>query len=90
MKIISIVAGAAIALAATIGSASAGEVFATIEDAHAVPMIAAEMDRVRGAAITLNAPAGAAFTTARQAIINGILGEAGALAGDPVTRTVPN
>ena len=47
MLIKSIVAGAAIALAATIGSASAGEML-TLSAIPAEPLTAAEMEQVRG------------------------------------------
>ncbi len=47
MQIKSILAGAAIALAATIGSASAGEML-TLSAIPAEPMTAAEMEQVQG------------------------------------------
>ncbi len=47
MQIKSILAGAAIALAATMGSASAGEML-TLSAIPAEPMTAAEMEQVRG------------------------------------------
>ena len=48
MQIKSIVAGAAIALAATIGSASAADQLSTLDGVSAQPMSSAELDSVRG------------------------------------------
>ena len=48
MHIKTIVAGAAIALAATIGSASAAEQFSTLKGIPAVAMAPAEADAIRG------------------------------------------
>lgn len=53
MHIKSIVAGAAIALAATVGSAYAAEQFSTLEGIPAVAMAPAEADAIRGANIGL-------------------------------------
>ena len=47
MQIKSVLAGAAIALAATMGSASAGEIL-TLSGIPAEPLAAAEMEQVRG------------------------------------------
>ena len=51
MHIKSILAAAAIALAASVGSAYAADQFATLEGIQAVPMKAAEMDALRGSHI---------------------------------------
>ena len=51
MHIKSIVAGAAIALAATVGSAYAAEQFSTLEGIPAVAMAPAEADAIRGAGV---------------------------------------
>ncbi len=51
MKIKTIVAGAAIALAATIGSAAAAEQFTTIEGFEAEALTSIEMGEVRGATV---------------------------------------
>ena len=48
MQIKSIVAGAAIALVAGLGSASAGDEFATLDGVVAVPLAVAALDAVRG------------------------------------------
>lgn len=48
MQIKSILTGAAVALAATVGSASAGDEFATLRGVAADPLMAAEMAQVRG------------------------------------------
>ena len=53
MQIKSIVAGAAIALAATVGSASAADQFATLGGVTAEPMNAMELDSIRGTKIAL-------------------------------------
>ncbi len=53
MQIKSIVAGAAIALAATVGSASAADQFATLDGVTAEPMNAGEMDRVTAGGLGL-------------------------------------
>ncbi len=49
----SILAGAAIALAATVGSASAAERFATLDGIAAEPMGAAALSSVRGGMVTI-------------------------------------
>ncbi len=48
MQIKSILAGAAIALAASVGSAYAADPFTTLDGVQAQPMNTAEMDGVRG------------------------------------------
>ncbi len=48
MHIKSILAGAAIALAATIGSVSAGDQFTTLDGVAAVPMTSEHMGAIRG------------------------------------------
>ncbi len=53
MHIKSILAAAAIALAATVGSAYAADQFATLDGVTAQPMNTAEMDQVRGTVIVL-------------------------------------
>ncbi len=53
MQIKSIVAGAAIALAATVGPASAADQFATLGGVTAEPMNAMELDSIRGTKIAL-------------------------------------
>ena len=59
MKIKSILAGAAIALAATIGSASADEAqFSILGGTTATPMTQAEMAVVIGAAVQITTPGG--------------------------------
>ncbi len=61
MHIKSILAGAAIALAASVGSAYAADPFATLEGVQAQPMNTAEMDQVRAATgihLTVPGPAG--------------------------------
>ncbi len=50
MQIKSILAAAAIAIAASVGSAYAADQFTTLEGVQAQPMIAAAMEVVRGAA----------------------------------------
>ena len=55
MHIKSILAGAALALALTAGTASAANQFTSLEGIQAVPMNAAEMDQVRGAGVDLSA-----------------------------------
>ena len=64
MQIKSIFAGAAIALAATIGSASAAEQFTTLEGVTAVAMSSVEQDAVRGSAAHFT------VTTSRAGLIN--------------------
>ncbi len=59
MHIKSIVAGVAIALAATIGLASAAEQFATLERVTAEPMKSDEMAAVTGEHIIIFRPGGA-------------------------------
>ena len=53
MHIKSIVAGAAIAFAATIGSASAADQFATLDGITAQPLTAADMGSISGRVITI-------------------------------------
>ena len=55
MQIKSILAGAAIALAASVGSAYAADQFATLDGVQAQPMNTAEMDGVRGQNISVGA-----------------------------------
>ena len=54
MGIRTIVTGAAIALAATVGSAYAAEKFATLDGVSAQPMSSTELDSVRGQGGTLH------------------------------------
>ena len=54
MRIKTIVAGAANALAATVGSAYAAERFSTLDGVSAQPMSSAELDSVRGQGGTLH------------------------------------
>ena len=58
MHIKSIVAGAAIAMAATVGAASADDQFATLDGIAAQPLTAMQLDAVRaeGSTITLDPP----------------------------------
>ncbi len=58
MHIKSIAAGAAIALAATVGSASAGDQFTTLGGVTAEPMNAGEMAAVTGEHVIINPIAG--------------------------------
>ena len=55
MQIKSILAAAAIAIAASVGSAYAADQFITLEGIQAVPMNTAEMDGVRGQNISVGA-----------------------------------
>ena len=72
MHIKSIVAGATLALALTAGTASAADLFVTLDGVTAQPLIAQELDQVRGATgFELNVPipgtpaaVGAAITVA--------------------------
>ena len=56
MRIKAIVAGAAIALAATIGTASADEQFSILEGVTAVPISSGELDTVVGKTIHFTTP----------------------------------
>ncbi len=56
MQIKSILAGAAIAIAASVGSAYAADQFATVAGVQAGPLSVEEMDAVRGLRITANFP----------------------------------
>ncbi len=58
MHIKTILAGAALALAATIGSASAAERFSTLDGVTAVAMSSGEMDAVVGSAVHFIDPGG--------------------------------
>ena len=72
MNIKSLIPAAALALAASLASASAAEQFDTLKGITAQPLIVLELDQVRGAAgfqVTTSAPApGDAFVTAAVAI----------------------
>ena len=85
MHIKSILAGAAIAIAASVGSASAADQFATLDGVTVQPMNAAGMDRVRGTFITLNVAQFGGLLQAQEDIINGILST-----HSVPTRTVPS
>ena len=86
MHIKSIVAGAAIALASTVGAASAADQFPTLVGIMAQPMNAAEMDQVRGTVITLNIPSGPLVDGDVEIALNDILAVNTVSAP---TRTVP-
>ena len=87
MHIKSILAAAAIALAATVGSASAADQFATLDGVTVQPMNAVELDQIRGNGITLEIP-----TDLELMVISfDLIGEAvsGATFGAATELTVP-
>ena len=94
MHIKSILAAAAIAIAATFGSASAADQFTTLEGIQAVPMNTAEMGQVRGTEILLVLDESIPGETFLDGV--GITGDGGLIAtrtagvpGDPRTVPVP-
>ncbi len=76
MRIKAIVSGAAIALATTIGSASAADQFATITGVEAQAMTNQEMEVVRGSGVRLTVTITPPAFRTRKAVVSRDIGDA--------------